>query len=286
MKQYGDLTKDLTTFTNSRVVIIPVPYDGTSTWMKGANQGPDALIEASCNMEVYDIATDSEVHKIGIHTADPVTENSSPEAMSRKVYERMKSCFEKKKFPVLIGGEHSVSIGAFKAAAETYDDLTILQFDAHADLRQEYSGTKYNHACVMARAKEFAPILQVGIRSMSVEERKDIQPGRIYYAEDIHDSKIWMDDLLTKLTGNTYITIDLDVFDPSIMPSTGTPEPGGLMWYQVLEILKKINKQTNVVGFDIVELRPVNENKAPDFLASKLIYTLLTYRFIEGTRGE
>jgi agmatinase len=197
------------------------------------------------------------------------------------VYEGIKSCFEKKKFPVLIGGEHSVSIGAFKAAAEAYDDLTILQFDAHADMRQEYSGTRYNHACVMARAKEFAPIIQVGIRSMSAEERKDVIPGRIFYAEDIHDTNKWMDDLLTKLTHNTYITIDLDVFDPSVMPSTGTPEPGGLMWYQVLEILKKVNRQTNIVGFDLTELRPVKENKAPDFLASKLIYTLLTYIFTE-----
>lgn len=284
MKQYGDLPKKYTEFETSKVVIVPVPYDGTSTWLKGADKGPVALLEASANMEVYDVETDSEVHKVGIHTMPAVLENSSPEEMVDAVYSRIKDLLKKKKFPVVIGGEHSVSIGAIKAVASHFNDITILQLDAHADMRQEYEGSKNNHACVMARAKEVAPIVQVGIRSMSVEEREDIQPDRVFYASHIHEQKTWMYELLNKLTRNVYITIDLDVLDPSIMPSTGTPEPGGLLWYQVLEILKTVSEQVNIVGFDVVELRPMKENKAPDFLASKLIYTLLTYKYITGIK--
>jgi len=284
MKQYGDLPKKYTEFETSKVVIVPVPYDGTSTWLKGADKGPAALLEASANMEVYDVETDSEVHKVGIHTMPAVMENSSPEVMVDAVYSRVKELLKKKKFPIVIGGEHSVSIGAIQAVASHFNDLTILQFDAHADMRQEYEGSKNNHACVMARAREVAPIVQVGIRSMSVEEREDIQPDRVFYASHIHEHKTWMYELLNKLTRNVYITIDLDVLDPSIMPSTGTPEPGGLLWYQILEILKTVSEQVNIVGFDVVELRPLKENKAPDFLASKLIYTLLTYKYITGIK--
>ncbi|NVO20229.1 MAG: agmatinase [Bacteroidetes bacterium] len=284
MKQYGDLPKKYTDFENSKVVIVPVPYDGTSTWLKGADKGPQALLEASANMEVYDVETDSEVHKVGIHTMSSVTENSSPEAMVEAVNERVKELLKKKKFPIVIGGEHSVSIGAIKAMAANFNDLTILQLDAHADMRQEYEGSKNNHACVMARAKEVAPVVQVGIRSMSVEEREDIQPDRVFYASHIHEQRTWMFEFLNKLTRNVYITIDLDVFDPSIMPSTGTPEPGGLLWYQVLDILKAVSEKVNIVGFDVVELKPGKENRSPDFLASKLIYTLLTYKYITGIK--
>ncbi len=284
MKQYGDLPKEYTAFETSKIVILPVPYDGTSTWIKGADKGPEAILEASANMETYDIETDSEVHKIGIHTANAITEKSSPEAMVEAVYKSVKDLLKKKKFPVVIGGEHSVSIGAFKAVAEQYTDLTILQFDAHADMRQEYEGSKYNHACVMARASEMAPIVQVGIRSMSAEEREDIRPDCMFYAMQIYDSPAWMYELLNKLTRNVYITIDLDVLNPSIMSSTGTPEPGGMNWFDIINILKKISEQVNIVGFDVVELCPNKNNKAPDFMVSKLIYTLLTYKFISGIK--
>lgn len=284
MMQYGDLPKTYTDFDNAKVVILPVPYDGTSTWLKGADKGPQALLEASANMEVYDVETDSEVHKVGIHTLPAVTQLNSPEEMVEAVHAQVKDLLKKKKFPVVIGGEHSVSIGAFKAMASNFNDLTILQFDAHADMRQEYEGTPFNHACVMARAKELAPVVQVGIRSMSVEEREDLQPDRVFYASHIYEQRTWMYELLNKLTRNVYITIDLDVLDPSIMPSTGTPEPGGLLWYQLIDILKAVSEKVNIVGFDVVELKPVKENKSPDFLASKLIYTLLTYKYITGIK--
>lgn len=282
-KNYGGLTDQFTKFENSKVVIIPVPYDGTSTWIKGADKGPEALIEASCNMEVYDIGADNEVYKIGIHTAEPIRERRSPERVAKEVEAKVTQTLKKKKFPVVIGGEHSVSIGAFKAFADFYKDtdFTILQFDAHADMRNEYEGSKYNHACVMARASEWAPVLQVGIRSMSYEERADVKPDRVFYADYILDNRnnTWMYDLLNKVGKNVYITIDLDVLDPSIMSSTGTPEPGGMLWYQLIDILDKVNQKSNIVGFDVVELCPMKYNKAPNFLAAKLVYQLLTYKF-------
>jgi agmatinase len=284
MKQYGDLPKEFTTFESSKIVILPVPYDGTTTWIKGSDKGPKAVLEASVNLEMYDIDTDSEVHKLGIHTAEPLMENSSPQAMVDAVYTQVKALYKKKKFPVVLGGEHTVAIGAFKAASEQFNDLTILQFDAHTDMRSEFHGSKIDHHCVMARASEMAPIVQVGIRSMSAGEREDIQPDRVFYAMQIYDQSTWMYELLNKLSRNVYITIDLDVLNPSIMASTGTPEPGGMNWFDIINILKKISEQVNIVGFDITELVPNKENKAPDYLVAKLIYTMLTYKFITGIK--
>lgn len=276
---FGDFPEETTRFENARVTIVPVPYDGTSTWIKGADKGPDALLESSYNMEFYDIAHNCEIYPIGIHTTAPITENSSPEAMSQAVYHKTKALFEAGKYPVIIGGEHSVSIGAIQAAAELYDDITIVQFDAHADLREEYIGSSHNHACVMARAREVAPIIQIGIRSISIEEQATVQTDRMFYAEDIHNHDAWIEQMVSLLTNKVYITFDLDAFDSSVMPSTGTPEPGGMLWYQVLKITQQIFDNREVVGMDIVELCPNPTNKAPDFLAARLLYTMLTQRF-------
>ncbi|MCK9616765.1 MAG: agmatinase [Lentimicrobiaceae bacterium] len=279
---YGGLPEEFSKQDSSKIVILPVPYDGTSTWIKGADKGPAALIEASENMEIYDIETDSEVHTKGIFTAPFVKAERRPEKMVQKVYEQTKQYLKKNKFTVVIGGEHSVSIGTIKAHAEKYDELTIVQFDAHADMRDEYDGSQYNHACVMARVKEMGlPVMQIGIRSMSVEEREKIESDRVFYADRIIDNKsAFMYEMLNKLTPNVYITFDLDVFDPSVMPATGTPEPGGLGWYTILDILKSVFAKANVVGFDIVELCPVKYNKAPEFLAAKLTHQMLTFKFI------
>lgn len=276
---YGGLTKEQTKFETSKVVVIPVPYDGTSTWIKGADKGPAAILEASENMELYDIPTNTEIYKSGIHTTKPVKIGSNPQKLVEAVYAKTKEMLAKDKFPVILGGEHSVSIGAMKAFAEKYPDLTILQLDAHADLRPMYEKSKYNHACVMARAKELCKIVQVGIRSMSVEESKHYDSDRLFFASHMTDNNDWMVEPIVKLTNNVYITIDLDVFDPAIMPSTGTPEPGGLQWYPVLEFLNKVNERVNIVGFDVVELCPNKFNKAPDFMAAKLIYHLLSIIF-------
>ena len=261
------------------VVIIPVPYDETSTWIKGADKGPAAILDASATVENYDIESDSEPYKVGILTDKPLPKKITLKKMVESVEKRVAQHLVKGKFPIVIGGEHSVSIGAIKAVAKKYKKLTVLQLDAHADLRDEYHGSKYNHACVMARAKELCPIVQVGIRSMDISEKPNVDKRRIFFAEVIHRKHNWIKKILALLKADVYVTIDLDVFDPSIMPSTGTPEPGGLGWYEVLELLKRVFHNNNVVGFDVVELCPNKINKAPDFLAAKLIYKLISYKF-------
>lgn len=279
--QFGDFNSKYTDKRNAKIVLQPVPYDGTSTWRKGADKGPEALLKASYNLEFYDIETRSEVYKHGIYTANPIKEKSSPEKMVDKVYHITNGWLDDNKFIVTIGGEHSISVGAIKAHSEKYTNFSVLQLDAHADLRESFMGSKFNHACVMARVKEICPFIQVGIRSMDIEEAKNIMDENIFYAEHIFNNELWFDNAINQLTKNVYITIDLDVFDPAYMPSTGTPEPGGLDWYLVVHFLKKVFEKRNVVGFDVVELCPDKNNPAPDFLAAKLIYKLLSYKFIE-----
>ncbi|MCB9362252.1 agmatinase [Candidatus Woesearchaeota archaeon] len=269
----------LDTEDTAKVVILPIPYDGTSTWMKGADKGPNALLDASCNLEFYDIETDSEVYIQGIATADPVLVSTSPDAMVDASTQRVRDLLGKDKFVVCLGGEHSVSVGPIRAYKEKYPCLSVLQFDAHTDLRQSYEGSIYNHACVMARVKEICPIVQVGIRSMDSSEKQDLVRERVFFAEDIYGRNDYISKVVDLLTDDVYITIDLDVFDHSIMPSTGTPEPGGMLWYDVLSVIKEVVRRKNLVGFDIVELCPSEQNRSPDFLAAKLLYKVLSYRF-------
>lgn len=266
-------------YLESAVIILPVPYDETSTWMRGADKGPDAILKASVNLEFYDIETSSEAHKAGINTVEPVLEKGTPGKLVNAVYERISAILADNKFPVLIGGNHTVPIGAIKAFSEHFENLSILQLDAHADLRQEYEGSEFNHACAMARAREHAPIVQVGIRSMSESELPYIERDRIFYSHELYYDKSLYAKAIDKLTENVYITIDLDVFDPSIMPSTGTPEPGGPQYFELLHFLRDVIKNRNVVGFDVVELCPSDTNKSPDFIAAKIIYQLLSYKF-------
>ena len=276
---FGDLPEEYSNLNQAQVVILPVPYDCTSTWIKGADKGPQAIIEASVHMELYDIETDSEVYRKGIYTAEPFEVNLPPDEMVEAVRKNVQTFIADDKFAVVLGGEHSVSIGPVRAHAEKHRDITVLQLDAHTDLRNEYEGSRFNHACVMARIAELCPIVQVGIRSMDSSEKEALDRSRVVFAEDIHRDKEWVEKVLSQLTEMVYITIDLDVFDPSIMPSTGTPEPGGLLWYDVLVLLKAVFDDKEVVGFDVVELCPDQRNKAPDFLAAKLIYKLLSYKF-------
>ncbi len=279
MHDYGGLDAKFSSFSSSKVVILPVPYDKTSTWGKGADKGPDAMLEASCNMELYDIETDSEAYKQGIFTDDPITEDKSPEAMVAAVKKRVHELIEQKKKVVVIGGEHSVTAGSVFAHNEKFNELSVLQIDAHTDLRDTFEGSRFNHACVMARVKEACPIVQVGIRSMDSSEKKNLDKKRAFFAQDIADNEKWFDRAIALLTKNVYVTIDLDGFDPAYVPATGTPEPGGLGWWQTLRFLRKVATQRNIVGFDVVELCPNPESKASDFLAAKLIYKLLSYIF-------
>jgi agmatinase len=266
-------------YSDSEIIIVPVPYDETSTWMKGADKGPDAIMKASVNLEFYDIESDSEAHLKGIHTIDPVKEKTSPEALVNSVYTTVLNLLREKKFPVIAGGNHTVSIGAAKAFSEHFRNLSVLQLDAHTDLRHEYEGSPYNHACTMARIREFAPIVQVGIRSMSREEVPLADMERIFPAHELYHNKSKYSEAIDMLTENVYLTIDLDVFDPSLIPSTGTPEPGGPEYFEIMHFLRDVVQKRNVVGFDVVELCPFPANKAPDFVAAKIIYQLLSYRF-------
>lgn len=261
------------------IVFIPVPYDGTSTWGKGADYGPTALLAASEHLEGYDIETQTEVWRRGFFTDTPVTRADSPEQMSTAVYDRVQDRLALGKYCVVLGGEHTVSIGAVRAHARTYSDLTVLQLDAHSDLRDQYHGSAYNHACVMARLRETCPIVQVGIRSTAHGELVAVDPQRTFYAEQIVGRTDWMEQVISVLSSPVYITIDLDVFDPSMMPSTGTPEPGGLFWYDVIHFLRVVCARHTVVGFDVVELCPHPADRAPDFLAAKLVYKVLSYVF-------
>lgn len=277
---FGGIPAEYCSYDRSPVVVLPVPFDETSTWIKGADRGPDAILEASANMELYDIETDSEVYIKGIHTADPVLEKDSPEKLAVEVQQRISRFLNDDKFVVMLGGEHSVSIGAVHAFADHFPGLSVLQIDAHTDLRPEYEGSRFNHACVMARVRELCPIVQVGIRSMDIIEKPFIDKDRIFYAKDVAGSMDkWIDAILERLTDHVYLTIDLDGFDPSILPATGTPEPGGLGYYEVLNLAKELIRRKKLLGFDVVELCPIDQNKASDFLASKLIYQLLSYQF-------
>ncbi len=276
---FGDFPKEFSNPKTAKIAILPIPYDGTSTYGKGADKGPDAIIAASPYLENYDIETNSEVYKRGIYVEAPVKEKRSPEKMVAAVEKAAAEIIAKGKFYAGLGGEHSVTPGAVYPHAKKYKNLSVLQLDAHTDMREEFHGSKNNHACAMARVKDVCPVVQVGIRSVDIGEYQNIKKDKIFYAKDIHDNDAWMGKAVQQLTDNIFITIDLDVFDPAFMPSTGTPEPGGLDWYQVLTFLRKVTKEKNVVGFDIVELAPKKGVPAPDFLAAKLVYTLLGYVF-------
>jgi agmatinase len=263
----------------SRIILIPVPYDGTSTWGKGADQGPSAFLEAAENMELYDIETDSEVYREGIFLAPSITENRDPEALVDEVHKEVKEYVRRNKFVTLIGGEHSLSIGSIRAFNECFDHLTVLQIDAHADLRREYMGTPFNHACALHEASQTTNLIQVGIRSMDALERTYMDEEKTFFAHELATDEFWMDRAIDLMTENVFITFDLDGLDPSILPSTGTPEPGGLFWYETLEFLRKVFEEKNVVGFDLVELCPNPNERSSDFLAAKLYYKMLSYKF-------
>lgn len=279
-KTYAGIPEELAKLEKAKIVLIPVPYDGTSTWQKGADKGPEAFLDASENMELYDIETDTEVYNQGVYLANAVTENSSPEAMVDAVHQATKKYIKKNKFVTIFGGEHSVSIGTIRAFNEMYSSLTVLQLDAHADLRKQYEGSTCNHACALYEASQNTNLIQVGIRSMDAIEKTVMDQDKTYFAHDMAMDDTWMDSAVDQMTDNVFITIDLDAFDPSIMPSTGTPEPGGLLWYETLEFLKQVFEEKNVVGFDIVELCPNKTDKSSDFLAAKLYYKMLSYKFL------
>ena len=276
---YAGIEDEFARYENAQVVLIPVSYDGTSTWQKGADKGPQAFLHASENMELYDIETDSEAYREGIFLNEELSGFENPEDMVQTIHDQVKDHIKNRKIVTLVGGEHSISIGTIRAFNESFDKLTVLQIDAHADLRASYEGSPYNHACALHEASQNTNLIQVGIRSMDSSEKKYLNSDRTFFAHEMVLDEFWTDKAIDLMTDNVFITIDLDGFDPSILPSTGTPEPGGLLWYETLDFLKRIAEEKKIVGFDIVELCPNENEKSSDFLAAKLYYKMLSYIF-------
>lgn len=264
----------------AKTVIFPVPFDQTTTYQKGADKGPAALIEASRYVELYDIETGLEVYKEGIYTL-PAREYRDTEEMLDSVYNQTLNLLKQGKFVVTLGGEHCISSAPIRAHAEYHRSISVLQLDAHGDLPDTYEGNRLSHATVMARVLEIPSVnsvTAVGIRSMSSAELENQKRVKTFFCHDLFDSDDWMDDVVASLSDKVYITLDLDVFDSSVMPSTGTPEPGGLFWHQVTKLLKKVIQKKQLIGCDVIELLPNSANVAPDFLAAKLVYKILSYK--------
>jgi agmatinase len=285
--EFGGTTPTTTDFEHARVVILPVPLDRTTSYVAGTRNGPHEILVASSHMELWDEETATDVHGIGIVT---LPEMECPFGTMDEVIDEIRrvaaEIVTRGKLPVVIGGEHSITPPIVRAVAEQHPGLSVLQIDAHADLRDSYMGTPHNHACAMRRVLDYASTTQVGIRSLSPEEAAAIPSlkTQVFYDFNMRDDPRWMDRVVETLSDTVYITIDVDGFDPGIMPATGTPEPGGLSWYEVLGLLRRVTERKRVVGFDLVELAPIGGNVAPNFLCAKLIYKFLSYRFCEEVR--
>jgi agmatinase len=284
----GISEEEFSNFEAARVLVLPVSYEGTVSFGTGTGEGAMAIIEASRNMELYEEETDSEVYKIGIHTLQEFKPLDSPEAMMDGLYNFTRDLLATGKFICMLGAEHSVSAPIIRAHAEKYHNLSVLQIDAHADLRDEYDGTKHSHASIMARVvKDLRiPSVQVGIRSISADEARALDenlPTKIFWAKDIVGRTDWIDDAVNSLTENVYLTIDIDGLDPSLVPTTGTPEPGGLGWYETLYLIKKLAQKRRIIGMDLVEFSKAENSDAPAFLCAKLVYKSLAYIFQNET---
>ncbi len=283
----GIAETEFSSFETARILVWPISYEGTVSYGGGTGRGAAAIIDASRNMELYDEETDAEVYKLGIHTLDESPPLDPPERMMAALYEQATQQVNTNKFICMIGGEHSVSAPVIRAHAEKFPNLSVLQIDAHADLRDTYDGTPHSHASIMARVvKDMRiPAVQVGIRSISVDEARalDKLPTRIFWAKDIVGRSDWWDEAVDGLTENVYLTIDIDGLDPSLVSATGTPEPGGLGWYETIGLIRTLAKKRRVVGMDLTEYSYVEGQNASAFLCAKLIYKTLAFVFEKET---
>ncbi|HEY8490332.1 MAG TPA: agmatinase [Dehalococcoidia bacterium] len=266
-------------YETARVVILPVPYDATTTARAGTREGPAAIIDASADMEWYDVALEREPYRVGIHTLpDLAVHAGSPAAMVDRVASVVADLLADGKFVVTLGGEHSITAGCVRAHAQRYPDLTVLYLDAHADLREEYLDTPFNHACALRRSLEHARgAVHVGLRSATREEHEFIRrrgipvfPAHTFRREPDAPARI-----AAALGEHVYVSVDLDVLDPSQMPAVGTPEPGGLFWDDVTAVLAEVARTRRVVGFDVNELAPMYGPPASAQLAAKLVYRMI-----------
>jgi agmatinase len=287
--EFGGTTPTTTDFASARVVILPIPLDRTTSYVAGTRNGPHEILVASSHMELWDEETGTDVHRIGIFT---LPEMEFPFASMDEVVGEIRrvtaELVNRGKFTVILGGEHSITPAVVAAMAAKHPGLSVLQIDAHADLRQSYMGTPHNHACAMRRTLEHAPTTQVAIRSLSAEEAAAAPTlrTRIFYDFNMRQDANWIDRVVDSLSPTVYISIDVDGFDPAIMPATGTPEPGGLSWHEGLALLRRVIERRTVVGCDIVELSPMPGNVAPSFLCAKLVYKILSYRFRSDVKSS
>jgi len=281
------IEKDFSAYENSKIAIYSAPLENTVSYGSGTKNGPREILKASHYVEFYDEETNRELcFEKGIATL-PIKDfdRLKSEAAINKIEKDIFNLISDDKFVVMLGGEHTVTLGSVLAHNKKYDDLSILQIDAHSDLRESYEGSKYSHASVMRRVYEFnKKIVQVGIRAQCKEEADFIKSNEIktFYARDIRNEKSnvkWQTKIVDALGANVYITFDIDGLDPSIIPATGTPEPGGLLWDETLDLIKLVGKKKNIIGFDVVELAPSKFHASSNFIAAKLIYKILNYSF-------
>ncbi len=280
INNFGDIEREFSDFEKSRVIILPVPYEATTTYRKGTKEGPQAIIDASRNMELYDEELDCEPYKVGIHTLKESKEGfDSPQKMIKALANKTQGLFSLGKLVIALGGEHTITLGMVEGLRRAEKDFSILVLDAHADLRDSYEGTKYSHACVTRRLIEKNRIVQVGIRSLCRKEADFIKEKnlKLFYAKDIVGREEWMKEAISRLSDKIYLSIDLDFLDPSIMPAVGTPEPGGLGWYETLKFLRLLSQKKKILGIDVVELCPGPQDIPSSFTAAKLIYKLIAY---------
>jgi agmatinase len=288
--EYGGTTPTTTDFEHARVVILPIPLDRTTSYVPGTRNGPHEILVASSHMELWDEETQTDVHSIGIFTLPEMEfPFASMDEVVREIRRVTAEIVNRDKFVFILGGEHSITPAAVAAVAAKFPGVSVLQIDAHADLRDSFMGTPHNHACAMRRTLEFARTTQVGIRSLSPEEAAAAPTlgTQIFYDFNMRANADWIDRVVDSLSEHVYITIDVDGLDPAIMPATGTPEPGGLSWYETLALLRRVIERRTVVGCDVVELSPMPGHVAPNFLCAKLVYKILSYRFGRevGSRG-
>jgi agmatinase len=283
-------------FAKAKVVIMPVPYEATTSFGGGTGAGPAAILESSRYIELYDQELDAEPSEVGISTLPSLALTG---AGPQQALEQLRAAYDAvldadpEKFIIMLGGEHSISSAPILAWADRVEQqgrrLSVLQIDAHTDLRPEYEGSPYSHASVMARVQDRVEIVAAGIRAMTAEEMQVVRRSdniHVFLADDIHSDERWIDDAISRLGEDVYITFDVDGFDPALVPSTGTPEPGGLQWYPVMKLLRRVFAERTVHGVDIVELAPIPALPAPDFLVAKLAYKMIGYRFKGGRRSR
>ncbi|HEU0027381.1 MAG TPA: agmatinase [Ktedonobacterales bacterium] len=280
------LDPEYTDFDTARVVVVPVPFDGTTCYQPGTREGPRAIIDASRNLELYDAELRRSPYRVGIHTLRAVEiMNGDAAAMVRRIELVTGALLDRGKFVVTLGGDHLTSIGVIRAFARRHPGMSVLQLDAHADLRDEYEGATYSAATIMRRTLEVCQrTAQVGIRSLSEPEAALVEERKLpmWLAADIHarqarGDRAWIDEVIATLSDEVYVTFDIDAFDPSLVPGTGTPEPGGLGWYDAIDLLAALARSKTIIGCDVVELSPLLESHTSPVIAAKLVYKLIGF---------